>query len=137
VSDFKAFKLSLEVRIDWSDLDMYEHVNNLTFMRFLQSGRVNFWEATGIHEHYHKSKKGTILVSTSCDFKKTLNYPGSAKILTKLESIGNSSFSLKHLILDGEQHICAEGLDTVVYYDFKNKGSIPIPKDLRAIIEQY
>ncbi|MEG9327760.1 thioesterase family protein [Salinimicrobium catena] len=45
---FEDYKLSLELRIDFSDLDMYRHVNNLTFIRFLQSGRVNFWEATGL-----------------------------------------------------------------------------------------
>ena len=46
--EISEFKLSLELRIDWSDLDMYKHVNNLTFMRFMQSGRVKFWETTGL-----------------------------------------------------------------------------------------
>lgn len=40
--ELEDYKLSIDIRIDWSDLDMYRHVNNLTFMRFMQSGRVNF-----------------------------------------------------------------------------------------------
>ena len=57
---------------------MYRHVNNLTFIRFLQSGRVNFWEAAGLSKLFSESHKGAILVSTHCDFKKSLFYPGTA-----------------------------------------------------------
>ena len=100
MSDFPDFKLSLEIRIDWSDLDMYEHVNNVSYMRFLQSGRVNFWEATGIHNFYRNSNQGTMLVSTKCEFKKSLHYPGKAIVKTKPDFIGNTSFGLKHLVLN-------------------------------------
>ncbi|MGA8853634.1 MAG: acyl-CoA thioesterase [Christiangramia sp.] len=98
--DFSDYKLSLDLRIDWSDLDMYEHVNNVSYMRYLQSGRVNFWEASGIHDFYRNSNQGTMLVSTKCDFKKSLHYPGNAIIKTKLDFIGNTSFGLKHIILN-------------------------------------
>ena len=100
MKDLSEFKLNLEIRIDWSDLDMYKHVNNVSYMRYLQSGRVNFWEVTGIHKMYSNSNRGTMLVSTHCDFKKPLFYPGTASVKTRLDHIGNKSFSLKHLILN-------------------------------------
>ncbi|MFV8225126.1 acyl-CoA thioesterase [Christiangramia aquimixticola] len=131
------YKLSLDLRIDWSDLDMYEHVNNLTFMRFLQSGRVNFWEATGIHEYFKNSRKGTMLVSSHCDFKNSLYYPGTATVKTKLAETGNSSFALKHIILNDKEEICAEGKDVVVCYDFENKTTFRIPDWLRETISKY
>ena len=137
MNEIADYKLSLDLRIDWSDLDMYEHVNNITFMRYLQSGRVNFWESTGIHEFYQKTNQGTMLVSTNCDFKRPLHYPGVARVLTRLERIGNSSFSLRHLILNNEDQICAEGLDTVVCYNFDKKCTFPVPDWLREKISQY
>ncbi|WP_245828706.1 acyl-CoA thioesterase [Salegentibacter holothuriorum] len=127
----------LELRIDWSDLDMYKHVNNISFMRYMQSGRVNFWEASGIYEMYEESSIGTMLVSTHCDFKKSLYYPGKAIVKTKLDFIKNSSFGLKHLILDEVNEVCAEGKDVVVCYDFKKNKSCRIPEALREKLSEF
>lgn len=134
MKDFSEYKLSLELRIDWSDLDMYEHVNNVSFMRFLQSGRVNFWEASGIHDFYRNSNQGTMLVSTKCDFKKSLHYPGKAIVKTKLDFIGNTSFGIKHVILNENGELCAEGKDVVVCYDFDKKSTFSIPDWLKQKI---
>lgn len=137
MSKLSDFKLSLDIRIDWGDLDMYEHVNNVSYMRYLQSGRVNFWEASGIHEYYRGSNQGTMLVSTKCDFRKPLFYPGKAVIKTKLEFIGNKSFGLKHIILNENDEICAEGTDVVVCFDFNKNETFPVPDWLRENITQF
>ncbi|TDN95567.1 acyl-CoA thioester hydrolase [Salegentibacter sp. 24] len=134
---FENYKLSLELRVDWSDLDMYKHVNNISFMRYMQSGRVNFWEASGIYKMYEDTDKGTMLVSTHCDFKKSLYYPGKAIVKTKLEFIRNSSFGLKHLILNETDEICAEGMDVVVCYDFRKNNTFNIPDELRKKLSQF
>jgi len=133
----EIYKLELELRIDWSDLDMYKHVNNISFMRYMQSGRVNFWEASGIYEMYENSNMGTMLVSSHCDFKKSLYYPGKAIVKTKLDFIKNSSFGLKHLILIEAQEVCAEGKDVVVCYDFEKDKTFKIPEDLRIKLSQF
>ncbi len=133
----EEYKLELQLRIDWSDLDMYKHVNNISFMRYMQSGRVNFWEASGIYEMYENSNMGTMLVSTHCDFKKSLYYPGKAIVKTKLDFIKNSSFGLKHLILDEANEICAEGKDVVVCYDFDKDKTFRIPEDLREKLSEF
>ncbi|HKL36297.1 MAG TPA: thioesterase family protein [Salegentibacter sp.] len=133
----ESYKLEIQLRIDWSDLDMYKHVNNISFMRYMQSGRVNFWEASGIYKMYENSNMGTMLVSTHCDFKNSLYYPGKAIVKTKLDFIKNSSFGLKHLILDEANEICAEGKDVVVCYDFDKDKPFRIPQDLREKLSEF
>ncbi|PKD21906.1 thioesterase [Salegentibacter salinarum] len=133
----EAYKLQLKLRIDWSDLDMYKHVNNISFMRYMQSGRVNFWEASGIYKMYENTNMGTMLVSTHCDFKKSLYYPGKAIVKTKIDFIKNSSFGLKHLILNEANEVCAEGKDVVVCYDFEKDKTFRIPEDLREQLSKF
>lgn len=133
----ETYNLKLELRIDWSDLDMYKHVNNISFMRYMQSGRVNFWEASGIYEMYENTKMGTMLVSTHCDFKKSLYYPGKAIVKTRIDFIKNSSFGLKHLILNDTNEVCAEGKDVVVCYDFEKDMTFRIPEDLRTQLSKF
>jgi acyl-CoA thioester hydrolase len=133
----EVYKLAVELRIDWSDLDMYQHVNNISFMRYMQSGRVNFWEASGIYKLYEDTNKGTMLVSTHCDFKNSLYYPGKALIKTKLDFIKNSSFGLKHLIINENNEVCAEGKDVVVCFDFEKKETFNIPDELRKRLAEF
>lgn len=135
--DLSEYKLSLDLRIDWSDLDMYKHVNNLTFNKFMQTGRVNFWEATGLGKTFEETNRGPMLVSTHCDFKKSLYYPGMATVKTKLAYLKNSSFALDHLILNENNEICAEGRDVAVCFDFNTEETYRIPEDLREIMNKY
>ncbi len=135
--DLSEYKLEVELRIDWSDLDMYQHVNNLTFMRFMQSGRVNFWEATNLSKIFEESNRGPMLVSSHCDFKRSLYYPGKATVKTKLAYMKNSSFALDHVIVNEKNEVCAEGRDVAVCFDFNTEKTYPIPEDLRMVMSRY
>ena len=135
--DFSDYKLSLELRIDWSDLDTYKHVNNVMFMKYQQSGRVNFWEVSGLYELQEKTNKGPMLVSTHCDFRKPLFYPGKAIVKTKVAFIKNSSFGLDHVILNEKGELCAEGRDIAVCYDFNLNETFRIPEELREVMQRY
>ncbi len=135
--DLSNYKLSIDLRIDWSDLDMYKHVNNLSFIKFMQTGRALFWEATGLTKIYEETNKGPMVVSTHCDFKRSLYYPGTAIVKTKLAFIKNSSFGLDHLILNEKMQICAEGRDVAVCFDFNRDETYTIPDELRELMMKY
>ena len=135
--DFSDYKLSLELRIDWSDLDTYKHVNNVMFMKYQQSGRVNFWEASGLYELQERTNRGPMLVSTHCDFRKPLFYPGKAIVKTKVSFVKNSSFGLEHVILNEKGELCAEGRDVAVCYDFNINETFRIPDELREVMARY
>ena len=135
--DLSEYKLSVEIRIDWSELDIYKHVNNVMFMKYLQSGRVNFWEATGLAKSHQETNRGPMLVSTHCDFRKSLYYPGKAIVKTKVAYLKNSSFGLDHVILNEKGEICAEGRDVAVCFDFNKNETFKIPPDLREIMQGF
>lgn len=135
--DVKNFPLEIELRIDWSDLDVYEHVNNVNIIKYLQSARVNIWERSGLYKSYKKTNRGPMLVSSKVDFKKSLFYPGTIKIKSRVGSIKNSSFTLEHIILNGQGEICIEAKDVAVCFDFNTEKTYQIPDDLRAIFESY
>lgn len=131
------FKLSLTLRIDWSEMDTYMHVNNVNFMKYMQSARVQFWEVTGLSQLYEETKKGPMLVSTKCDFKHPLFFPGNVIIKTKVEFIKHSSFGLYHRLYNDEGILCAEGHDVAVCFDFNIDKTFKITKELRQIMEKY
>ena len=131
------FKLSLKLRIDWSEMDTYQHVNNVNFMKYMQSARVQFWEVSGLTKLYEETKKGPMLVSTKCDFKHPLFFPGNVTIKTKVEFIKNTSFGLYHRLYNAKGILCAEGHDVAVCFDFNVDKTFSIPDELRNIMLNY
>ncbi|WP_281991021.1 acyl-CoA thioesterase [Aquimarina aggregata] len=131
------FKLSLTLRIDWSEMDTYQHVNNVNFMKYMQSARVQFWDVTGLAKLYSETKKGPMLVSTKCDFKHPLFFPGNVTIKTKVEFIKNSSFGLYHHLYNDEGLLCAEGHDVAVCFDFNIDKTFRITEELRQVMSKY
>lgn len=131
------FKLSLKLRIDWSEMDTYLHVNNVHFIKYMQSARVQFWDITGLAKLFSEVKKGPILASTQCDFKHPLFFPGNVVIKTKVDYIKNSSFGLHHRLYNDDHVLCAEGKDAVVCYDFNSNKPFSITDDIRKIMQRY
>lgn len=131
------FKLSLSLRIDWSEMDTYQHVNNVNFMKYMQSARVQFWEVTGLANMYAETKRGPMLVSTKCDFKHPLFFPGNVLIKTKVNFIKNSSFGLYHELYNDNAILCAQGYDIAVCFDFNLNKTFPTSDKLRQIMEKY
>jgi acyl-CoA thioester hydrolase len=36
------YKVKSEIRIDWSEIDLFGHINNLAIMKYVQTARVRF-----------------------------------------------------------------------------------------------
>lgn len=130
------YPVHLELRIDWSELDYFGHVNNVSFFKYIQASRVNYWDHIGLTESHRKTKVGPMLASCKCDFKYPLYYPGRISILAAVAYIGNTSFSLSHLILNEEGRLAAEARDVMVMYDFNQNTKIGFPQELRERIEK-
>jgi acyl-CoA thioester hydrolase len=64
---------------------------------------------------------GPLLASCKCDFKRILHYPGEISILSSVDFIWNTSFSICHNRLNEKVEIAAETQDIMVMFDFNRK----------------
>lgn len=130
----KDTSTTLILRIDWGELDLFGHVNNVVFYRYIQSARVHFWEQIGLYEMFKKEKIAPLLASATIDFKKPLQYPGNVIIQYKPTFVKNTSFGLEYTIMNDQNETTALGRDTMVLYDFKQNIKLTIPDKLRENI---
>ncbi len=126
----------LQLRIDWSELDLFGHVNNVMFMKYIQASRVHYWEQIGLYQHFLRTKQGPMLAAVNCDFKKPLFYPGNIHIEARMVYIRNSSFSLRHRILNEQREIAAEAEDVMVMFDFNENRKLTFPQEFRDAVER-
>ena len=123
-------------RIDWSDLDLLGHVNNLAFSRFFQAARVEYCGHIGM-KVYQGMKTGPILAASRVQFTAQLFFPGNVRILTRLKKAGGTSIVLEHALFDDAGTMCAFAEDVVVRYDFEAKTKIPLGDEIRAMTAEY
>lgn len=132
----EGYSTELVLRIDWSEMDLFGHVNNVAFFKYVQAARVNYWELVGINPMHKDQSVGPILASASCKFKKPLHFPGTIVIKTKLVFIKTTSFSLHHVIFNADNEIAAEAEDIIVMYDFKKNEKAGIPGSIKKRMEE-
>ncbi|WP_169737692.1 acyl-CoA thioesterase [Prolixibacter bellariivorans] len=130
------FPLQLSRKIDWSGLDYFGHVNNISYFRYIQTARVNYMEHIGLVESYSTEKKGPIVASCKCDFIQPLFYPGDITIRSSINFIKKTSFGIYHQILNDKGEIAADAQDVMVMFDFEKNAKSPVTAELREIIEQ-
>ena len=135
MSDYK-FPVEIKLRLDWSELDLFGHINNVSYFKYLQASRLNYWEQIGLTNWFSNHGIGPILASTRCEFRKPLNYPGSITVKVSVVEMRNTSFSLYHRIIDESGDLAAEGFDVVVLYDYRRNEKFPLPAELRSKVEE-
>ncbi|CCM02657.1 uncharacterized protein FIBRA_04761 [Fibroporia radiculosa] len=153
-----------EQRIVWGDHDAFQHVNNVRYLRFLESSRMQ-WIVSLAHELGGESRannmltgKGVSLIikSVSADFKRPVVYPDTLLIghrphtgLIAPNSHGNGTeekekrLAKTHFYLKGavysyaQRRIVTEGDSILVWYDYDKLAKCDPGEDVqRALLRR-
>lgn len=130
------YPVKLQLRLDWSEMDLFGHINNVSYFKFVQASRVNYWETIGLTQLHNSMQIGPMLASTTCNFKRPLFYPGNIVVEASVSFIKNTSFGIEHRILNADGEVAATAQDVVVLYNFQTNEKQPVPDDIRQQIAQ-
>lgn len=119
-------RTELNLRIDWSELDLFGHVNNVMYAKYMQASRVHFMEQVGIMKTYEEQKLGFMVAATSVIYLKPLFYPGNIIIKSHVKEIKNTSFILVHEIFNSNGQLASTGEDVIVYFDFNRNEKLQL-----------
>lgn len=125
-----SLETKISLRIDWSELDAFGHINNVMIMKYVQAARLNYIEAIGLMHLHRTQNTGFMVAETNCQFKKELHFPGSITIDTKIVFVKNTSFSLEHKMTNDNGEIVAIAKDVLVVFDFTKKEKCLIPQSI-------
>jgi acyl-CoA thioester hydrolase len=130
----RDYNTGISLKTDWADLDLFGHVNNVAFFRYIQAARVSYCEQIGLSSTDPGTEQGFMVAASSCQFRKPLRFPGDITVMARVDWIKNSSFQLSYLIKDQHSHIAGEGSDVIVVYDHARKEKLSIPATVRENI---
>jgi acyl-CoA thioester hydrolase len=126
--------VQLHLRLDWSEMDMFGHINNVSFFKYIQASRVNYWEVCGFSKTFAETGIGPMLLSTGCRFIQPLFYPGNITVQACVQFIKNTSFGIRHHILNDKGELAAEAEDVIVVFDFNKNEKVPVSAGLKESI---
>ncbi|PMD50061.1 uncharacterized protein K444DRAFT_604507 [Hyaloscypha bicolor E] len=134
----------------WGEMDSMGHVNNVMYVRYAESARVNWAWNYAVHidpgnrrewiELCTPKGDGLILKSIGVEYKFPMTYPDHISVFHKLRSLpspDSSSFILDVLILSElHQRPAARCVEDIVVYDYKAGKKVNIRPFMMRAFEQ-
>ncbi|KAH9824524.1 Thioesterase-like superfamily [Teratosphaeria destructans] len=125
--------------IVWGEMDSMGHVNNVMYMRYAESGRVNWTRRLAVLDPengatwrnlLNPTGVGLILKSITTEFKFPMVWPDKISVYHKLRSEptpGTESFILDVIIMsERHQRPAARCIEDVVVYDYQIGKKTPL-----------
>ncbi|MDO8903700.1 thioesterase family protein [Hydrogenophaga sp.] len=131
IPEQKKLVHSVVVPIRWGDMDAMGHVNNTLYFRYMEIARLDWFFQMGMPAD--PKGEGPVIANAFCNFIRQFEYPGDVLVRTYVGTLGRSSFDTFHEMLrtDDPDKVYANGGATVVWVDFPQQASRPLPQALR------
>lgn len=121
-------------RVRFSDLDALAHMNNVEFLRFVETARIAY--VRSLMPDYTPLLDrgfGFILAESHISYRSPAHLDEDLRTTIRPEEVGRSSVRAAFEIhAEGDGRLVAEGYNVVVGYDFSEGRSRALPDDLRA-----
>ncbi|MBI4875348.1 MAG: acyl-CoA thioesterase [Acidobacteria bacterium] len=131
-----GFPVVVEVPVQFGDQDAFGHVNNIVYLRWCETARVEYLIRIGMWPKLPPGGEGPILAGITCNFRRPVTYPDTIYAGARVTRIGKSSFRMEHRIVSREMDLLAAEADsTLVYLDYSRDRTVPVPEANRKAIE--
>jgi acyl-CoA thioester hydrolase len=135
IPDQKKFVCEMCMPIRWGDMDAMGHVNNTLYFRYMEIIRIEWMHSAGGAPN--PDGDGLVIVNAFCNFIKQLEYPGEVLAKLYVANPGRSSFDSYTTLqrTDEPGTVYAAGGATIVWMNFPKQKSVPLPAQLRALLD--
>jgi len=126
----------MNIPVQWGEMDAAAHVNNLIYLRWTESGRIEYFKKMGMDTSFAAGDAGPILGWQDCKYIFPMTYPDTAIIGIRALEI-NEKYLLIESVVFSEKHqrIAAISQQKIVPYSYQKLKRIEMPESWRQGIE--
>jgi acyl-CoA thioester hydrolase len=117
------------LRVRWSDVDAYQHVNNVKYIEYFQEARIRYM----MRLHQEGDTFGSIVVArTDVDYRRPILFRlAPYEVHSWVSHVGRTSFVIAAEIRDGDE-VLASSRVVAVGFDRDSQRAAPLTPDHRA-----
>ncbi len=119
------------ISVRWRDLDAFNHVNNSTYLTYLEEARVQWLQR--LPGSWSDEHAMPVMAASALNYRLPIEWPGEVHIELYCARLGNSSMTVAHRIVDAADHnkLYCDGHVVMVWMDPASGRSVPLPQALR------
>lgn len=121
-------------RVTFGELDAMGHMNNLSLLRLLETGRVDYMVATGLAGY---DELTYVLARLETDFRKQGLYGDNLTCGTQVTALGRTSFTMDQHIWRDDGSLLIGSRSILVALAPDKATPIPVPDRWRKVIQGW
>lgn len=126
------FSHTYTIKVAWGEMDAFGHVNNVTYVRYFESARADYFTQMNIWESPQKPMEaGPVLTHLDMDYRKQVVFPADIDVTLEIKSISTRGFEIVTSMWNQSDECVLTGHANFVWIDFRTGKPVTIPQSLK------
>ncbi len=127
--------VSVAIPVAWGEMDAFQHVNNVAYARWIETGRIAYFSRLGFLDRMKAEGIGPILAKLTVEYRRPVTFPDTVRVEVTATKIGRTSFTLGYRIRsEAQQAEVVTAEDVIVVMDYRASRTAPVDERLREAI---
>jgi acyl-CoA thioester hydrolase len=130
-----ALPFSLDMPVRWRDMDALAHVNNASYLGYVEEARVGWFQS--LSSDWSGAPSSPVMAAVTMNYRKPARWPESLRVELFAERVGSKSLTLGHRIVSTTEAgvVYADGSTVLVWVEASG-ASVPLPVQIRRACGQ-
>jgi len=121
-------KTKKTIEVQWGDIDAAMHVNNVVYLKWVESARVDYLIKMNNGMLVNEEQIGAVIAWLDCKYIRPVTFPDQVRLETSKKEILTEKIVLETKIYSLKQdRLVAISRQEIVSYDFHRKCKVPLP----------
>jgi acyl-CoA thioester hydrolase len=124
--------MRVPIDVRWRDLDAFSHVNNSSFLTFIEEARLQWFQS--LPGPWLSEDSAPVLAATHVNYRRPIEWPCEIEVELFCERLGGTSLTVGHRIRERgrDDVLYSDGYSVLVWIDRRTGKSGPLPDVVRA-----
>lgn len=122
---------SLDMDLRWRDMDAFNHVNNASYLGYVEEARVRWFRS--LSADWAGETAAPVMAAVAMNYRQPITWPETVRVELLAERVGGKSLTVGHRIVSATRDglLYCDG-HTVLVWINRAGESVPLPAAVRA-----
>ena len=136
----RQFPVIHPVIVAWGEMDAFQHVNNVVYLRYFESARIAYMQAIGLNTNLSQNNNpiGPILADSYCRYRRPVTFPDTLHIGCRISEMQEFGFVMEYEAYSEKQEtVVTIGNSRIVMVNYHTGEKSAVPHEIVQSIENF